>query len=250
MRMTRTVALALTLLPLAAWPAPAGEAAQARSIIDRAIEAAGGEARLARFKAAEWTAKGTGHASAALAFTDHYFVQWPGQFRHESAIRVKGQRFERALILDGEQGWIRQDGATVAMNDAAVAELRDKVRVLRVAATLLPLKDKGITLKPLDDVKIDGRAAAGVTVSSADHADLHLYFDKDRGLLLKCERTVKDPLLGKVSEETFFDDYHEVDGVQVARKVTVKRDGKPFLDWSVTDFRVRAKLDRGLFGRP
>ena len=250
MRMTRTVVLALTLVPLAAWPAPAGEAAQARSIIDRAIEAAGGEARLARFKAAEWTARGTGHASAALDFTDRYYVQWPEQFRHESAIRVKGQKFERALVLNGEQGWVRQDGATVAMNDTAVAELRDKVRVLCLAATLLPLKDKAITLKPLDDMKIAGRPAVGVTASFADHSDLHLYFDKDNGLLLKCERTVKDPLLGRVSEETYFDDYHEVDGVQVARKVAVKRDGKPFLDWSVTDFRVRAKLDRGLFGRP
>jgi hypothetical protein len=250
MRMTRTVALALAVVTLAGRPAPAEEAALARSVIDRAIEAAGGEARLARFKAAEWTCKGTGHASAVLDFTDHYFVQWPEQLRHESAIEVRGRKFERALILDGEQGWIRQDGATVPMNDAAVAELRDKLHVLRLAATLLPLKDKAVTLKPLDDVKIDGRHAAGVTASCEGRPDLNLYFDKDKGLLLKCERTVKDPLLGKVSEETFFDDYHEVAGVQVAHKVSVKRDGKPFVDWSVTDFQVRAKLDRELFGRP
>ena len=251
MRMTPTVALALALVSLVARPAPAEEAVTpARSVIDRAIEAAGGEARLSRFKAAEWTCKGTGHASTALDFTDRYFVQWPEQFRHESAIEVKGQKFERALVLNGERGWIRQDGATVPMDEAAVAELRDKVHVLRLAATLLPLKEKDVTLKPLDDVKIDGRPAAGVTASCPDHPDLHLYFDKDKGLLLKCERTVKDPLLGKVSEETFFDDYQEVEGVQVARKVSVKRDGKPFLDWSVTDFQVRAKLDRGLFGRP
>jgi hypothetical protein len=249
MRMTRMIALALALVPLAARPARAEEAA-ARSLIDRSIEAAGGEARLARFKAAEWTCKGTGHASTALDFTDRYFVQWPEQFRHESAVEVKGHKFERALVLDGEQGWVRQDGTTVPMNDDALAELRDKVHVLRLAATLLPLRDKGVTLKPLDDVKIEGRAAAGVTASCTGHPDLRLYFDKDKGLLLKCERTVKDPLLGTVSEETFFDDYHEVEGVQVARKVSVRRGGKPFLDWSVTDFQVRAKLDRGLFGRP
>src|SRR5947209_15710875 len=115
MRMTRMIALALTLVPLAARPAPAEEAVAPRSLIDRAIEAAGGEARLARFKAAEWTCKGTGHASTALDFTDRYFVQWPEQFRHESAIEVKGQKFERALVLDGEQGWIRQGGATMPM---------------------------------------------------------------------------------------------------------------------------------------
>jgi hypothetical protein len=250
MQMTRIVALALALVPLAARPAPAGEAADAQTIIDRAIEAAGGEARLSRFKAAEWTCKGTGHASTALGFTDRYFVQWPEQFRHESAIEVKGRKLERALVLDGEQGWIKQDGSTVPMNDATVAELRDKVHVLRLAATLLPLKDKCITLKPLDDVKIDGHPAAGVCATCAGHPDLHLYFDKEKGLLLKCERVVNDPLLGKVSEETFFDDYYEVAGVRVARKVSIKRDGKPFLDWSVTDFQVRAKLDRGLFGRP
>jgi hypothetical protein len=249
MRTTGIVALALPLL-LAALPAARAGEAEARAVIDRAITAAGGEARLGRFKAAEWTCTGTAHASTALAFTDRCFAQWPEQFRHESAIEVRGQKFQRALVLDGTRGWLTQGGATIAMNEEAVAELRDKVHVLHLAATLLPLKDKDVTLAPLDETRIDGRAAAGVTVASPGRPELRLYFSKDTGLLLKCERTVKDPLLGRVSEETFFSDYQEVEGVQVARKVAVKRDGKPFLDWSVSDFQVRAKLEKGLFARP
>ena len=136
------------------------------------------------------------------------------------------------------------------MNDDARDELRDKVHVLCLSATLLPLKDKGVTLKPLDEINIDGRAAEGVAATSSGRPELSLYFDKEKGLLLKCERTVNDPLLGKVTEETFFSDYHDVDGVQVAQKVSVKRGGKPFLDWTVADFRVREKLDRELFAAP
>jgi hypothetical protein len=248
MRTTRIVAPALSLL-LTAAVASAGEL-EARAVIDRAITAAGGEARLSRFKAAEWTCKGTAHASTALTFTDRCFAQWPEQFRHESAIEVRGEKFERALVLDGTRGWIKSGPVTADMSDEALAELRDKVHVLRLAATLLPLKEKGVTLAPLDDVKIDGRAAAGVAVTCPGRPELRLYFDKDKGLLLKCERTVKDPLLGEVSEETFFSDYHEAEGVQVARTVSVKRGGKPFLDWSITDFQVRAKLENGLFARP
>ncbi len=248
MRSMGIVALALILSPALGHRAPAEEGA--RAVIDRAIAAAGGEDRLGRFKAAEWTCKGTAHASIDLAFTDHCFAQWPEQFRNESAVEGGGQKFERTLILDDSQGWIKMEKDAVVMNDAARDEFRDKVHVLCLSATLLPLKDKSVTLKPLDEIKIDGRAAAGISATSSGRPEVVLYFDKEKGLLLKCERTVKDPLLGKVTEETFFSDYQEVDGVRVARKVSVKRGGKPFLDWTVSDFRVRAKLDRALFAAP
>jgi hypothetical protein len=250
MRTTGVVALTLLLSPVfAAWAA-AEEDSKARALVDRAIAAAGGEARLGRFKAAEWTCKGTAHASTELAFTDRCFAQWPEQFRTESEVEARGEKLERALVLDGGRGWVKTGGSAVALNDAARDELRDKVHVLCLSATLLPLKDKAVTLKPLDEITIDGRAAAGVSAASAGRPEVAFYFDKEKGLLLKCERGVSDPLLGKVTEETFFSDYHEVDGVQVARKVSVRRGGKPFLDWTISDFHVRDKLDRGLFAAP
>jgi hypothetical protein len=245
---TRVVALALPLLLLAGRSLAAAEAAQ--TVVDRAISATGGEARLARLKAAEWTCKGTAHASIDLPFTDHCFAQWPEQYRYESSIEAKGQKLERALIFNGEHGWIKQDGLSTVMNDSARDELRDKIHLLHLTATLLPLKDKGITLKPLAETKIDGHTAVGVTASSKGRPDLRLYFDKEKGLLLQCRRTVKDPLMGEVSEETSFSDYQEVEGVQVAHTVSVKRGGKPFLEWTITDFQVRAKLDRKLFAAP
>jgi hypothetical protein len=245
-----TTGLAVLTLTVSVMAGRSASAEEARAVVERAITAAGGEARLTRLKAAEWTCQGTAHASTDLAFTDRCFAQWPEQYRAESTVEVHGQTFRRALILDSARGWIAHEGNSAGMNDAALTELRDKVHLLRVAATLLPLKEKGITLKPLDPVKIEDRPALGVSVSCAGRQDLRLYFDKEKGLLLKCERTVNDPFIGKVSEETFFSEYREADGVLVARKVSVKRDGKPFLDWTVTDFQVRAKLDRGLFVIP
>ena len=86
MRSTGILALALILSPALGSRAPAEDGA--RAVIDRAIAAAGGEDRLGRFKAAEWTCKGTAHASTELAFTDHCFAQWPEQFRNESAVEA------------------------------------------------------------------------------------------------------------------------------------------------------------------
>ncbi len=247
MRSTGIVAVAV-ILSVAGQRVAAEEGAKA--LIDRAIAAAGGEERLGRFKAAEWICKGTAHASTELAFTERCFAQWPEQFRTESAVEAAGQKLTRTVVLDDNRGWIKSEGSAVVMNDAPRGELRDKVHLLCLSATLLPLKDKRVTLKRLDEVTIDGRAAIGVTATSPGHPELSLYFDKAKGLLVKCQRGVDDPLLGKVTEETFFSDYQEVDGVMVAHKVSVKRGGNPFLDWTVSDFRVRAKLDRGLFVAP
>ena len=222
---TRVVALTLPLLLLTGRLLAAEEAEAARAVIDRAITATGGETRLARLKAAEWTCKGTAHASIELAFTDHCFAQWPEQFHHEWAIEARGEKFARVLILDGDRGWIKQDGGKMDMNASARDELRDKLYVLRVASTLLPLKETGVKLEPLAETKIDGRAVLGVSATREGHPDLNLYFDKDKGRLIECRRTVKDPMMGEVKEETSFSDYREVDGVQVAHAVSVKRGG-------------------------
>ena len=57
-----------------------------------------------------------------------------------------------------------------------------------------------------------------------------LYFDKETGLLVKREATVKDPGTDdkEVLEEAVVSDYKEAGGRKFHTRVVVTRDGKPY----------------------
>ena len=92
----------------------------------------------------------------------------------------------------------------------------------RWAGSLVPLLNKGFQLASLGEIKVDGKLAIGVRVSHKGHRDINLFFDKDKGLLVKSEMTVKDPMAGgkEVTQETLYSDYKEVSGVKRPSNLT------------------------------
>ena len=54
----------------------------------------------------------------------------------------------------------------------------------------------------------------------------------------------------EVTEETFFEDYKEVQGVKQATKLTVKRDGKLYLEGEMSDYQYSETLDASVFAKP
>src|SRR5262249_23048421 len=106
-------------------------------------------------------------------------------------------------------------------------------------------------LSTIGESKIEKRTALGVKVTRKDHRDIDLYFDKETGLLLKSETRVKDDGSGQeVAQESFYDDYKEVQGTKQAMKFTGKRDGKVFVEAEATEIELAEKLDASVFAKP
>src|SRR4051794_26575345 len=178
MQRTWFLALLVALAPEAARVGRSEEKAGPRAIIDKAIQAAGGEAKLARFKAHTWTEKGTYYGMGdGLPYTGRYAVQYPDRFSMEIEGFFK-------MVLDGDHGWVKSGGDTMEMTKEQLAEHQEN-HYGGYVTTLLPLKDKAFTLTALPDEKVDGRPAAGVKVSHKGHRDVSLYFDKQTGLLAR-----------------------------------------------------------------
>ena len=119
-------------------------------------------------------------------------------------------------------------------------------------ATLIPLKDKGFTLSTLPEAKADGKAVIGVKVVAKDRPDVSLWFDKSTGMLAKVEQLVQteDPKAKPVKQETTFADYKEFAGCKIPTKVVAKREGKVFVEATVSDVKPVEKLDEKLFAKP
>jgi hypothetical protein len=77
-----------------------------------------------------------------------------------------------------------------------------------------------------------------------------LYFDKQDGYLVKRQERVKGMTGGEVDEETLYSDYRDFDGVRSYKKMTTKREGKPFLECEFSEFKPVANIPDSTFAKP
>jgi hypothetical protein len=231
----------------------ADDQADVKAVIAKAIKAQGGAANLARYQALTTKNKGKFYGmGAGIDYTGENAYQFPDRLRVEVEGEVMGQNFKVVQVVNGDKGWVAFNDKVTPMTKEMVAEAREQMYAARVTR-LLPLSGTDFKLSPLGEVKVGDRPAVGVRVESKNHRDISLFFDKDKGLLLKSETRAKDVQGGGDTEftvETVYGDYKKVDGVQVPHNVTIKRDGKLFVENEITEAKLAEKLDDSLFAKP
>src|SRR5262249_32887432 len=148
---------------------------------------------------------------------------------------VKGMKIQFLMAVNGDKGWSKADGAVLDMDAETLAEEKAGLYASWVAGLWPLLKDSAFQLAPLGEGKVGDRNVVGVKVSRKDRRDVSLFFDKESGLLLKSEVRAKDVMGAgnEFTQETLYGDYQETEGVKSPRKVTINRDGKPFVEIEV-----------------
>jgi hypothetical protein len=222
-----------------------------RAIIEKAVKATGGAANLAKLKVTRSKFKGTVDVQGMTAnVTGEVLVQLPAQMRMNMNAEIQGQNFPITYVLNGAKGWLEVAGNTMELQGADLKEEQEGLYAEQVRILQPLLKDKQFRMTPLGEIKVKDRDAVGVKVTSAGHKDINLYFDKKTGLLAKDERRTLDDNKQEVTEETFYSDYQEVQGVKVPGKLLVNRDGNKFLEVDVTDYTFSDRIEETEFARP
>jgi hypothetical protein len=234
----------------AASAAEAGDL-DARALVNKAVQAHGGQAALDKFPAFKAKLKGTLQLMGeTVAFTGRLAAS--GKDRQKLVIEAKAgdEKFVLVHVLNRDQGWTKINDDTEEMDKEDLAEARAEAYAEWVT-TLAPLKDKAFKLAFLSELKIDQRPALGITVSKKGHRDVHLYFDKKTSLLVKTETRVKDDNNNQeVTEETMLSNYKEVQGTKQAMRFITRRDGKLYMEGEITEYVLAEKLDERTFAKP
>jgi hypothetical protein len=231
-------------------PGRAQEDAGVRALLDRAIKAHGGEAQLKRFKAYTANLKGTIHIQGMdIPFTGEIATQGDRQQRIIIEFAVGNEKFRVTHVLNGDRGWVKLNDDLKAMNKDELVEARHQAYADSLTR-LVPLRDKGFTLAPLGETKVEGRRALGVRVSRKGQRDVNLYFDGKTSLLVKMESRVKDEQSGQeVTDEALLSG-HDEKGTRQALRITIRRDSEPYLQAEISDYREEESLDVGTFAKP
>jgi hypothetical protein len=223
----------------------------ARAILDKAIQAHGGEANLGKIKAVYLKGTGVIRAAGDLKFSAEWYVMGTTHSKLTVDADVNGMIIRIIKVMNGDKGWQKLgDAATMPLNADDLAEEKATIYAHHVT-TLLPLKEKGVTLSSLGELKVGDQTLVGLRATRDKHADVSLYFDKKTNLVVKVETSIKDQGGRDIVQEANYSDYKAVDGVQCAHKIEFKRDGKAFVDGEFSEVRLHAqKLDLSIFDMP
>jgi hypothetical protein len=251
--MTRLLGLlvATATLSALAFPARAADDKGATAVLDKAIAAMGGEAKLAKLDSFTWKSKGTITLNDTdSAFTLRGAARGIDRYRSEFEGEFGGQKVKGLAVIDGKKGWRKFGDMLTVLEDDALANEKRTVYLQIVPIVLLPLKGKPFKIAMGKEEKVAGKPAVGLKVTGPDGKDFDLYFDKASGLPVKLVAKVVDFAGTEMTQETVFGGYKDFAGIKKATSAVSKRDGEKFLTVEVTAFESTPKLDPKTFAEP
>jgi hypothetical protein len=185
----------------------------------------------------------------AIDCTAQWWIQPPRQLKAVYHMNLGGKNATRIEVITKDAGWLSMNGKVRSLTADQLAEIYEGMEAEK-AVNLLALKGPGYQITPLDESLVANRPAVGIKVARAGHRDVLLYFDRDRGYLVKMQMRTKGMGGGEVEQETLYADYHDYDGIRNANKVTTTRDGQLFLEAQTTEFKAVENMPDSVFARP
>ncbi|HKI18411.1 MAG TPA: hypothetical protein VKA15_11045 [Isosphaeraceae bacterium] len=223
----------------------------AKAILDKAIKALGGEEKLSKASAITWKAKGKfSFGENESGFTGQVTVQGVDHFRALFEGEFGGNPFKAVTVLSGDKGWRKFMDDSMIMDATALASEKQNLYLLITPFTLVPLKGKGFQIEVAGEEKVGDKAAVVLKVTGPDGKDFKLSFDKETGLPVKEVAKVTGFMGDEFTQERVYSVYKDFDGIKRPTKIVSKRDGEPFMDEEITEFKVLNKVDPRIFTEP
>jgi hypothetical protein len=243
---------AMLAMALVAGPGGAarGEDNDANAILDKAIKALGGEAKLRKAEAIAWKAKGKSiRDGTEYPFTNESIAQGLNRFRLEFEDEIDGNRIKGVTVVNGDKGWRKYGEDAQRLEGNPLGNHKRNMYLLIVPVTLVPLKGKGFQIEHAGEQKVGDKPAIGLKVTGPDAKNFNLFFDKKSGLPVKLE--VRLGSQGReFTQETTFGDYKDFDGIKKATKIERRRDGQKVLEQEITEFKVLDNVPPETFAEP
>ncbi|MDB4962611.1 MAG: peptidase domain protein [Myxococcales bacterium] len=226
--------------------------AAAHKVIDDALAAKGGKAKLAAIKGFKMVAVGTtpiGPQNAPVE-TERIFLL-PDKMRIDATLSLQ-QKVKVVIGINGKTGWqMAPDQTTgkIGVNDISAADIQmiDFERWREPELILLKAADPAAKLTPAPDENIDGKPHSVIKLASPFAVDVAIYIDKKTKLVSRMTYSV-----GGNAEVNDFSDYKPISGVQIAhrRKSSGTGKGGGITDLELKTVEIDPKIDPKVFDKP
>ncbi len=218
-------------------------AAAAKALLDGALMAKGGEAKLRALKSLRMTASGTTliqGRNVAIQLTRTLML--PDKMRIDAELDL-GQKFVVAIGIDGNKGWNQEPDRLVDMPPEAFAAVAFE-RWRDPELILLRHLDKGVVIAPLSDDKIAGRGHAVVRLTSPMGVNVTLFIDRESKMISR----ISFEEGGAISVDDF-ENYKAVNGIMIAHTRTSTAPGRT-TKVKLTSIEFDPTIDPAVFAKP
>ena len=235
------------LVILAAFPALAAcasmqggsggaDAYAGKSVLETAIEAAGGEAALGKVKELNWTGSATVSTGGKTTEIEMQTVVRPFSYaRSTSWPKAEGEKAARTVQVQFGGAWTVNRVTWTPMPEAE-AEHENQQYALYGLMLLAPLKDASATVKEAP-AGADGTRAIQVTYPETPATELE--FDSS-GKLVRAGFSVRDPKGGPdIVQIAKFSGEIVSNGVKWPKHITIEQNGAPYFDLEIATFEAR-----------
>src|SRR5262245_30611807 len=232
----------------------AGDEPTAQAVIDRALDAGGGAARIGEYKAVL--------VKANLKSGDKN-VRMEGVFAGPSLFRVEFDVKDQEKVVcigGGDTYWLKEGNEPfkefkVGSDDGSLDSLVRLLHGVSLPDQLLALKKKEYTLSIAGDQAVSGVQAIAMRVSHPQYSETMIYFDKETGLPVKVQFDLPQPkeglgrLLAKPGDELvelFFDNYQQVNDVKHFMTLKIRK-GDEKIVAEISELKLLKKVDSRMF---
>jgi zinc protease len=214
----------------------------AKALLDKAIAAKGGLAKLRQIKTVR--AEGTMTAQfdgKPVTFPVVTSIEYPERYRVDAD--TPGGKVAQ-VYADGRY-WVQDDRGTNEVPPEARGPIQASVQ-RDIVPLLLKAAAGSLIVREVDPDSDDAPKLGAIEISGKDMSPLTLLINRDNGLIEKA-RYLAGPD-GRTEEA--YSDYRNVTGIQVPFHTVVRRAGAPPLERDVKTVRFNVTLPPGLFTKP
>ncbi|HET6323294.1 MAG TPA: hypothetical protein VFG04_01235 [Planctomycetaceae bacterium] len=221
------------------------------AIVDKAIRALGGEAKLKEIKTYTSTSKGKLHLGGTEnPFTSTETDDGLNRYRQVLDLELNGEKMKIVTVIDGEKGWGKAGEQGQELDKDKLANAKRANHMVAVSSNPLLLKEKGFKYEAAPDEKYEGKEAACLKVTGPDGKDFKILFDKQTGLPAAVIGTIANFTGEEVTQDLSYKEYKDFDGFKTPTKIAIKHNGAVVIDADVTEFKRVEKVDPKTFANP
>jgi hypothetical protein len=223
----------------------------ANAVIDKAIDALGGAEKLNKAKGVTWAAKSTvTFGGNEFTITSDSTALGLDQFKGTFSGEFNGQTFEGTTVVNKTRGWRKIADMSNQLDDDQLDSQKRSIYMQLLPMLVVPLRGKEFKLESLGEEKDGDITLQVIKVTGPDGKDFKLSFDKTSGLPARVEGTVSDGMGSEFNLVSTYKDFKEFGGVRKATKITSTRDGEPFIEENVSEFKTHETIDPKTFDEP
>jgi hypothetical protein len=230
-----------------------GSELDARRILNRAVEAQGGDIAMLKLDTgrATWTMHQILRDHGEDDVTIEETFDLPDRIKRVIRGKSAGKPTDVAWVIDGDKCWYKEGGQkTRELPSPPAAD--SEPGPLRLLRSLRDAPRQDLRVALVEEVQAGGQTLQGVELTSGNEPAEHAYFDKATGLIARYRSKRRVPSTAPKASvmETKFSDFAEFGRIKIPTKLVTFQDNKKVLEIRVLKVEFMSEIDDDVFAPP